>query len=133
MNAALNTLRRPAVAVALVLALAVLAVPTLAIGKAGRITVISPKADSTISGSTVVLKLKTSGFHVTDQGTEVRRNEGHFHLFLDKRPFVALYGKTFRFRGLKAGAHTLKVQPVSSDHMPAKGYTAIVVRFTTTG
>jgi len=132
MNAIPRPVRRPAMAAALALAALALALPTLATGMSGPITVTSPKNGSTISGSTVVLRIKTTKFKVTDQGTTVRANEGHFHVFLDKRPFVAVYGKTFRFRGLKAGSHTLKVQPVSSAHMPAKGYHAIVVKFKTT-
>src|SRR5439155_26272553 len=107
------------------------AVPTLAVSKAGTITVVSPKRGSTVNGSTVVLKIKASGFRVTDQAAKIRPNEGHFHVFLDKRPFVAVYGTAFRFRGLKAGSHTLKVQPVNSAHMPAKGYKTIAVRFKT--
>ena len=133
MNALLSAVRRPAVAAMLVLVAVALAVPTLAAGKAGRITVISPKPGSTVSGSAVVLKLKATGFRVTDQATKIRPNEGHFHVFLDKRPFVAVYGTTFRFRSLKAGSHTLKIQPVNSAHMPAKGYKTIVVKFKTTG
>jgi hypothetical protein len=133
-NTPLSAIRRPVVAAALVLAAVALAVPTFALGKAGGITVVSPKPGATISGSTVVLKINTDGFKVTDQATKVRPNEGHFHVFFDKRPFVAVYGKAFRFRGIKAGSHTLKVQPVTSAHMPAQGYKKpIVVKFKTTG
>jgi hypothetical protein len=132
MNAVRHPARRPAALAALAAVLAVLVVPTLATGMSGPITVTSPKNGSTISASTVVLKIKTSKFKVTDQADKIRANEGHFHVFLDKRPFVAVYGKTFRFRGLKAGSHTLKVQPVNSAHMPAKGHKSIVVKFKTT-
>jgi hypothetical protein len=131
-NALLRAARRPTLLAALVVAAVAFTVPTLAAGQAGRITIVSPKAGATISGSTLVMKIKATGFDVTDQATRVRPNEGHFHVFLDKRPFVAVYGTTFRFRRLKAGSHTLKVQPVNSAHMPAKGYKTIVVKFKTT-
>lgn len=96
------------------------------------VTVLSPKAGSSIAGTTVVLRLRTSGFRITDQATTIRRGEGHFHVFLDKRPFVAVYGLKFVFRGQKAGAHVLRVEPVNSGHMPAAGLKPITVRFRTT-
>lgn len=96
------------------------------------VTVLSPKTGSSIAGTTVVLRLQTSGFRITDQATTIRRGESHFHVFLDKRPFVAVYGLKFVFRGQKAGAHVLRVEPVNSGHMPAAGLKAITVRFRTT-
>ena len=128
MSVSVQCLRRPvalgAVAVAAL-------VPAVSFGanaaQSGSIKVTSPR-----EGSTVVMRLSTGKFRVTSQATSVRRNEGHFHVFLDKRPFVAVYSKVFRFRGLKPGSHRLKVEPVNSAHKPAAGYRAIVVRFTTT-
>ena len=133
MSVSVQCLRRPvalgAVAVAAL-------VPAVSFGanaaQSGSIKVTSPRAGSTIKGSAVVMRLSTGKFKVTSQATTVRRNEGHFHVFLDKRPFVAVYSKVFRFRGLKPGSHRLKVEPVNSAHKPAAGYRAIVVRFTTT-
>ncbi len=132
MNAVRNTVRRPMTLAALAGAAAALAVPTAADSRTGPVVVTSPKSGSTIDGSRVTLRIKTGKFKVTSQATGVRRNEGHFHVFLDKRPFVAVYSSRFRFRGLKPGSHTLKVQPVDSAHVPAKGYKAIVVKFRTT-
>lgn len=115
-----------ALAVATVAALPALARPTMS----KPVVVLSPTPRATISGSTVVLRLATHGFKVTDQGDAIRANEGHFHVYLDKRPFVAVYGLKFVFRGLKPGPHTLRVEPVNSGHMPAAGLKAIIVPFT---
>lgn len=109
---------------------ATLAVP-LALGASNPpISVVSPTNGSTVTGSKVTLTIKAKpGFKFTDQGTAVKPNEGHVHVVLDKRPFVALYSTKFVFRGVKAGNHTLTVQPVRSDHMP-HGLKPIVVKFT---
>ena len=94
------------------------------------VVVLSPTNGAVINSSTVTLRLATKGFKVTDQATTIRAGEGHFHVYLDKRPFVALYGLKFVFRGLKPGKHTLRVEPVNSGHMPAAGLKAIIVPFT---
>ena len=109
---------------------AALAVP-LALGASNPpVSVVSPTNGSVVTGSKVTLTIKAKpGFKFTDQGTAVKPSEGHVHVVLDKRPFVALYGPKFVFKGVKPGKHTLTVQPVSSDHMP-RGKKPIVVTFT---
>lgn len=119
---------------ALGLAAAALVAPAQASRQVAQasVSVVSPKSGAAIAGRTVVLRVRTSGFRITDQGTAVRRGEGHLHVFLDRRPFVAVYSTRFVFRGLRAGSHVLRVEPVNSAHMPAAGLKPITVRFRTT-
>ena len=119
--------RRLAVAA---LGAATFAVPIALAASNPPVSIVSPANGSTVTGSKVTLKIKAKpGFRFTDQGTAVKPNEGHVHVVLDNRPFVALYSTTFVFKGLKAGKHTLTIQSVRSDHMP-HGLKPIVVKFT---
>ncbi len=69
-------------------------------------------------------------FTITAQATSVKPNEGHVHVTLDKRPFVALYTTHFVFKNVTPGAHVLSIEVVNSAHKPVRK--PIVVKFTTT-
>lgn len=126
MSVSVLGLRRLAV---VALGAATLAVPVALAAQNPPIAVVSPSSGS-VTGSKVTLKIKTlAGFRITSQGTVVKPGEGHVHVTLDKRPFIALYGTTFVFKGVKRGRHTLLVQAVRNDHTP-HGFKPIRVKFT---
>lgn len=99
---------------------------------APKISVVSPAGGSTVAGDTVTLKLATESFRLTDQGTDPKaRNEGHVHVTLDSRPFVAWTTDTLVFKNVPAGSHNLRVEPVNSGHDPIAELPAMNIRFTT--
>jgi hypothetical protein len=93
------------------------------------VRVVSPRPGSTVTGSRVVFRVAPVDFTITAQATAVKPNEGHLHVTLDKRPFVALYTPRFVFKGVAAGPHVLKIEVVNSAHKPIRK--PIIVRFST--
>lgn len=127
MSLSVRAARRLAV---VALGVGTLAVPLAFAASNPPVSVVSPSTGSVVKGSKFTLLVKAKpGWRFTDQGTAAKANEGHVHVVLDKRPFVALYTTRFVFRGLKPGKHTLVVQAVRSDHMP-HGFKPITVKFT---
>ena len=127
MSLSVRAARRLAV---VALGVGTLAVPLALAASNPPVSVVSPSTGSVVKGSKFTLSVKAKpGWRFTDQGTAAKANEGHVHVVLDKRPFVALYTTRFVFRGLKPGKHTLVVQAVRSDHMP-HGFKPITVKFT---
>lgn len=97
---------------------------------APTVRVVSPKPGSTEHGSRVVFKVTPVNFTITAQATTVKPNEGHLHVTLDKRPFVALYTPRFVFKDVKPGSHVLRIEVVNSAHKPIRK--PIIVKFRTT-
>lgn len=107
-------------------------VATVAVPRIGStVRVLSPTPGSTIAGSTVVVRLRTRSFDISNQGESVKARQGHVHLTLDGRTYIVVYGTTFTFRGVPAGEHTLVVTPARNDHMPAAGVEESTIAFTT--
>lgn len=136
----LRLIRRFTPAVALLLALglgtfAVVAARTNAAQAQPRLSIAFPQDGASIEGSTVLLRLATENLNVTDQGTGPDTpNEGHFHTFLDGRPFIAHYSRTLVFDNVAPGDHAIRVDPVINAHMQTiPGLEPLIVRFSTTG
>lgn len=102
-----------------------------------KITVTSPKEGETIAGATVALKYSAENWRVTNSGSDPKAvNEGHFHVTLDSRPFVAWEGdaKDMVFRSVPPGDHTLRVEVVGNGHDPnpqIEGGKAFTIKFKT--
>lgn len=111
-----------------------LATASPALADHGRVTIVSPKDGATVAGPDVTLELAVQNLAITDQATQAENaHQGHFHITVNKRPFVAVYGNRVTFKGLPAGDHEIKVEPVLSMHMkPVPGTQPLTVKFKTT-
>jgi len=82
--------------------------------------IIEPKADSTVTSSTVELKLQLSGDlkgykPMMDESTHTGN---HIHVILDNQPYEAYYNldQPFELRNIQDGEHTLRVFPSRPWH-----------------
>lgn len=97
--------------------------------------IIEPKADSTVSSSTVKLKLQLSGDlkgykPMMDPETHTGN---HIHVILDNQPYEAYYNidQPFELRNVADGEHTLRVFPSRPWHESYKNDGAFaMVKFT---
>jgi|GEM_PF-6702542 len=94
-----------------------------------RVRVLSPRPGQVVRGDRVRVRIATTAFRITDQGTRPRPRQGHFHITLDRRAYIVHYAKDKTFEGLRSGRHTLLVVPALNDHTPVPGLEPIVVRF----
>jgi hypothetical protein len=103
------------------------AAPTLA--------VVEPKADSTVSSSTVKVKLNISGElkgYKPHKDPETQMGN-HIHVILDNQPYEAYYNldQEFELRNVADGEHTLRVFPSRPWHESYKTANAFqMVKFT---
>lgn len=93
--------------------------------------VVSPTPGDTVRGTSAELRIASRDIVITDQGTSLRDRQGHFHVTLDDRTYVVVYGRGFTLSDLDPGPHVLTVQPAQNDHSPFPGLDAVTVRFRT--
>jgi hypothetical protein len=99
------------------------------------LTILEPKADSTVAGSTVKVKLGLSGDlkgyqPMKDMATQMGN---HIHVILDNQPYEAYYNlnQEFELRNVADGEHTLRVFPSRPWHESYKTEGAfVIVKFT---
>jgi hypothetical protein len=96
--------------------------------------ILSPKDGATVHGSAVRVRIGVRNFTITDQGTRAKATEGHFHVALDKRSYIVLYGTRITLGHLDPGEHTLVVTAHLNNHLPLPYVkNRFVVHFRTTG
>jgi hypothetical protein len=99
------------------------------------IMILEPKADSTVTSSTVKVKLGLSGDlkgyqPMKDMATQMGN---HIHVILDNQPYEAYYNlnQEFELRNVSDGEHTLRVFPSRPWHESYKNEGAfMLVKFT---
>lgn len=97
--------------------------------------IVEPKADSTVSSSTVKVRLEISGDlkgykPMMDMETKMGN---HIHVILDNQPYEAYYNldQEFELRNVADGSHTLRVFPSRPWHESYKNDGAFqMVKFT---
>jgi len=99
------------------------------------IKIVEPKADSTVNGSTVILKLQLSGDlkGYKPMMDETTHTGNHIHVILDNQPYEAYYNidQPFELRNVADGQHTLRVFPSRPWHESFKNDGAFqMVKFT---
>jgi hypothetical protein len=98
--------------------------------------VVEPKDNSTVTSSTVKVKLELSGdLKGYKPGMDEATHTGnHIHVILDNQPYEAYYnieGGPFELRNLSDGIHTLRVFPSRPWHESYKNQGAFqIVKFT---
>lgn len=107
--------------------------PTSTRARRPSITILEPKAGTTVRRSTVRVSVSVKGFEVVDKqfGSPVAR-EGHVHFYLDVKVlprthtypspvhYHSISGTAYTWTGVSAGRHTLAVQLVGNDHVPLR-------------
>lgn len=97
------------------------------------ITILAPRAGSTVRGSTVRVSVSVKGFKVTNKQFQAPvANEGHIHFYLDVETlprthtypspvhYHSISGTTYSWTGVSPGRHTVAVQLVGNDHVPLR-------------
>lgn len=97
--------------------------------------IIEPKSDSTVSSSTVSVKLQLSGDlkGYKPMMDEATHTGNHIHVILDNQPYEAYYNidEPFELRNVADGDHTLRVFPSRPWHESFKNDGAFqMVKFT---
>jgi hypothetical protein len=97
--------------------------------------IVEPKANSTISSSTVKVKLRLSGDlkGYKPMMDETTHTGNHIHVILDNQPYEAYYSldQPFELRNVADGEHTLRVFPSRPWHESYKTEGAFqMVKFT---
>jgi hypothetical protein len=100
-----------------------------------ELKILFPKADSTVSSSTVKVQLALSGDlkgykPMKDMATQMGN---HIHVILDNQPYEAYYNldQEFELRNVADGEHTLRVFPSRPWHESYKNESAFqMVKFT---
>jgi hypothetical protein len=85
-----------------------------------QIKILEPKADSTVSSSTIDLKLQLTGdLKGYKPGLDPETHTGnHIHVILDNQPYEAYYNldEPFELRNVADGEHTIRVFPSRPWH-----------------
>jgi len=102
---------------------------------APTITIVEPKADSTVTSSTVRVSLKVAGDlkGYMPHKDETTKMGNHIHVIMDNQPYEAYYeiGQPFELRNVSDGEHTLRVFPSRPWHESYKNAGAFqMVKFT---
>jgi hypothetical protein len=103
---------------------------------APKLTIVEPKADSTVASSTVKVKVDLSGElkGYKPMMDETTHTGNHIHVILDNQPYEAYYnidGGPFELRNVADGEHTLRVFPSRPWHESYKNEGAFqMVKFT---
>lgn len=97
--------------------------------------IVEPKADSSVSSSTVQVKLQLSGDlkGYKPMMDEATHTGNHIHVILDNQPYEAYYNidQAFELRNVADGEHTLRVFPSRPWHESYKNAGAFqMVKFT---
>lgn len=107
-----------------------------ALAQQPTLTILAPKAEETITGEKVTVRLKIENFRLADFDAErdtVGQTMGHLHISIDTQPWnvVQAISPVYTFTGLKAGKHTITVELFRSDHQPLQRKVVKTVTFTT--
>ncbi|MFN0139268.1 MAG: hypothetical protein ACKVQW_04175 [Pyrinomonadaceae bacterium] len=102
---------------------------------APTLTIVEPKADSTIASSSVKVKIELSGDlkGYKPHMDEATKMGNHVHVILDNQPYEAYYNidQPFELRNVADGEHTLRVFPSRPWHEAYKNEGAFqMVKFT---
>lgn len=84
-------------------------------------------AHHTSAGEVISLKLKHFVLDAQRAGGIPQEGEGHVHLILDGRIYLAAYTPEFRLVGVPRGHHTLSIQLANDGHSPTP--VRITIRF----
>jgi hypothetical protein len=97
------------------------------------ITIVTPRAGSTVHGSSVRVSVSVKGFKVVDKQFRAPvPREGHVHFYLDVKtlptthvypspvPYRSISGTTYTWTGVSPGRHVVAVQLVGNDHVPLR-------------
>jgi hypothetical protein len=97
------------------------------------ITILRPKAGSTVQGSRVRVSVSVTRFKIVNKQFQPPvANEGHVHFYLDVKtlPMTHAYpspvhyhsvsGTTYTWTGVRPGRHTVAAQLVGNDHVPLR-------------
>jgi uncharacterized protein DUF4399 len=106
----------------------------------------SPKDGETIAGDTVAVAWESTGVKIVPAADAKVREEGHYHLFLDREDFRAgveiprdmekdgIYhtaAARLELKGLKPGPHKAIVVLSYNNHVPWEPFVTATVTFTT--
>jgi hypothetical protein len=84
-----------------------------------RLSILSPKNGSVVTGSTVRLELSLEGAHIVKQtSTDLSPDEGHVHVLLDGRLVAMNYRLGDDIPDVPPGPHRIDVEFVATDHAP---------------
>jgi hypothetical protein len=96
------------------------------------ITILRPKAGSTVHGRTIRVSVLLKGFKVHEQFQPPVPGEGHVHFYLDVKrlptthtypspvPYRSISGTSYTWTGVSPGRHSVAVQLVGNDHVPLR-------------
>jgi hypothetical protein len=97
------------------------------------IKILTPKAGSTVHGSTVEVSVLVTSFNIVNRQFHAPvAGEGHVHFYLDAKAlprthtypspvtYRSISGTTYGWTGVSPGRHTFAVQLVGNDHVPLR-------------
>lgn len=109
-----------------------------ALGITSTVSIASPTANETVSGTTVNTKFLVKGTKLVDPGTNMRNvyGQGHLHLWLDqdnptKLSAIKIATDTYTFSNVDYGDHKLLVELVNNDHSSFNPKVTATVSFKT--
>jgi hypothetical protein len=86
---------------------------------AAKLSILSPKNGSVVTGPTVHLELSLEGAHIVKQtSTDLSPDEGHVHVLLDGSLIAMNYRLGDDIPDVAAGPHRIDVEFVATDHAP---------------
>lgn len=86
---------------------------------AAKLSILSPKNGSVVTGSTVHLELSLEGAHIVKQtSTDLSPDKGHVHVLLDGSLISMNYRLGDDIRDVAPGPHRIEVEFVATDHAP---------------
>ena len=95
------------------------------------LTIVSPAAAETVTGTTVHVQLQLEGAKITTVvSTNLKPDEGHVHLRLDGRTITLLGTLEQDIPDVTPGPHLLEAEFVASDHGPFDPRVVSSVTFT---
>jgi hypothetical protein len=84
-----------------------------------KLSILSPKNGSVVTGPTVRLELSLEGAHIVKQtSTDLSPDEGHVHVLLDGSLISMNYRLGDDIPHVAAGPHRIDVEFVATDHAP---------------
>ncbi|MGV8176675.1 MAG: cupredoxin domain-containing protein [Candidatus Bilamarchaeaceae archaeon] len=87
-------------------------VPSFRISAPSQGEIIKTDAD----GVDISVTISTTNLVVKNPSSKKVMGEGHFSISLDNNPAVLSYDKTYEFKGVVPGEHTITVELVNNDH-----------------
>jgi Family of unknown function (DUF6130) len=84
-----------------------------------ELSILSPKQNQVIHGTTAPIDVKLTGATVVSQtSTDLQPDEGHLHVILDDQLVSMTSSTESVLTELTPGTHLLKVEFVANDHAP---------------